>query len=71
MSNLHAERIKNMKRNMDEHIELVKAGMIEKGKDPTPGLWLNVFRSDTKRFNDTTSIELNSENRTADNFKNL
>lgn len=60
-----------MKHTLDEHIELAKAGMLEKGKDPTPGLWLNLFKPETRKFNDRTSINTHTENQNTDNFRNL
>lgn len=71
MRRSNAERREPVKKNIDEQQQLAKFGMVEKGKDPTPGLWLNLFRSGNRRFSDQTSINLHREDQNADNFKNL
>lgn len=60
-----------MKKSIDEQQQLAKFGMVEKGKNTTAGLWLNLFVSGNRRFSDQTSINMHPENQNADNFKNL
>lgn len=60
-----------MTKNIDDQINLAKVGMVEKGKDVAPGLWLNPNKGKAKAFNDYTTISIGMDNHNADNFKNL